>query len=127
MVDRACILHPEKNTYAGRTQLRKEILCHSKVVVCTPDMAQRKEILDLSFDLIVLDEIGIASGTDVCKGFLRHKLDRKQKDPHVHARILIAGDELQLKPFKYGLYNMLSPLEIMAESHLESTVRLTIQ
>ena len=121
MIQRLCRLRPEIDNPKGIEKMKKEILHEGRVIVCTPDMAQKQDIIDIEFDLIVFDEAGIASGTNLSKGFLRYKIGKKPSS-HNQARILIAGDEHQLKPYKYEEYDTPSPLQTMAESLITNTI-----
>ena len=79
MVQNLCSLKPEMDNPKGREKATKEILQTGRVFVCTPDMAQKRDIINIQFDLIVYDEAGIASGANLAKGFLRYRLDKKPK------------------------------------------------
>ena len=57
-------------------------------------MAQKEDIINIQFDLIVYDKAGIKSGANLVKGLLRYRLDKKpsfaMRGRNIQARILIA-------------------------------------
>ena len=89
-------------------------------------MAQKEVIINIMFDLIVYDEAGIASGTNLVKGLLRYRLDKKPPR-NIQARVLIAGDEHQLKPYRYQEHETDSPLQEMTKTMSAYTYRLMYQ
>merc|ERR1712105_270548 len=124
----------------GKKKMEQDILKSGRVVVCTPAMAQTKVILDhIHPDLIVFDEAGTASGVNLYKGLLRHKIGKeseeepekkkKKSDPNTkfQARYLIAGDEMQLKPYKYQELHTQSPFQDIITHQEDKIARLTCQ
>ena len=77
MVQNFCDQDPTMDSPQGRRKVERDILKSGRVIICTPDMAQKQDIINIQFDLIVYDKAGIASGTNLAKGLLRYKLDKK--------------------------------------------------